>query len=93
MKNDNLILIAAAAVGLYFVSKSAKGMGMGMGASGGTSPSVTGSSRTTAIPNTALPGQPGWGWMYYSDGTSIGPDGKYYSGSTEVYDPNGYQKL
>lgn len=29
------------------------------------------------------------GWTYYSDGTSIGPDGKYYKGSDQVYDPAG----
>jgi hypothetical protein len=40
------------------------------------------------ILNTATkPGDPGWGWKYYSDGTSIGPDGKYYHKGQQIYDP------
>ena len=27
----------------------------------------------------------GNGWRYFSDGTSIGPDGSYYSGSQKVW--------
>ncbi|HEX8611936.1 MAG TPA: hypothetical protein VF800_11675 [Telluria sp.] len=32
------------------------------------------------------------GWVYYTDGTSIGPDGRYYQGSDLVYDPRGMYK-
>ena len=28
------------------------------------------------------------GWKYYTDGTAIGPDGKYYYQGVQVYDPN-----
>ena len=48
---------------------------------------------TTEIPNPAQPGQNGYGWRYFSDGTAISPEGKYYAnnpdtGKTEmVYDP------
>lgn len=35
----------------------------------------------------AKPGDPGWGWKYYSDGTAISPEGKYYYQGEEVYDP------
>ena len=87
MKNDNLILIAAAGVALFVVAKVAGKGFAGMGKK--SAPSVTGADRVNAINNTALPGQPGWGWQYFTDGTSIGPDGKYYSGSTEVYNPAG----
>lgn len=45
-------------------------------------------SGTTEIENTALPGQPGYGWKYYSDGTTISPDGKYYQDGRVVYDPS-----
>jgi hypothetical protein len=47
------------------------------------------SGYATEINNPALPGQPGYGWKYYSDGTSISPDGKYYaagSSTTPAYD-------
>ena len=46
-----------------------------------------GSNQTTEIENTAAPGSPGYGWKYYSDGTSISPEGKYYYQGSEVYDP------
>ena len=40
------------------------------------------------IENTATtPGQEGYGWRYFTDGTAISPDGKYYSGGSLVYDP------
>ncbi len=32
------------------------------------------------------------GWVYYSDGTVIGPDGKYYYQGQQVYDPRGMYK-
>lgn len=47
----------------------------------------------TEIPNPTTPGQEGYGWRYFSDGTVISPNGKYYAnnpdtGKTElVYDP------
>lgn len=38
----------------------------------------TKAASTTEIQNTALPGQTGYGWRYFSDGTAIAPDGTYY---------------
>jgi hypothetical protein len=35
-----------------------------------------------------LPGDPGYGWTYYSDGTAISPEGVYYYEGEEVYDPS-----
>lgn len=43
---------------------------------------------TTEIPNDDLPGQPGYGWTYYSDGTAIGPDGSYYFNGLPVWSPS-----
>lgn len=47
------------------------------------------------IPNPAQEGQTGYGWTYYSDGTAIAPDNKYYgtdpkTGTTSIllYDPS-----
>lgn len=45
------------------------------------------SNATTEIENTATSGSPGYGWKYYSDGTAISPEGKYYYQGSEVYDP------
>ncbi|HYD63329.1 MAG TPA: hypothetical protein VEC35_23435 [Noviherbaspirillum sp.] len=35
-------------------------------------------ARTNEITNPALPGQIGYGWRYFSDGTAIDPNGNYY---------------
>lgn len=32
------------------------------------------------------------GWIYYSDGTAVGPDGRYYFQGQQVYDPRGMYK-
>lgn len=45
--------------------------------------------QATEIPNTALPGDVGYGWKYYSDGTAIGPDGKYYYKGELAWSPEG----
>lgn len=39
------------------------------------------------IPNPAAPGQTGYGWKYYNNGTAISPDGKYYFDGKLTYDP------
>lgn len=39
------------------------------------------------IVNNALPGQYGYGWKYYDNGTAIGPDGKYYFKGELVWSP------
>ena len=45
---------------------------------------------TTEITNNALPGQPGYGWKYYSDGTVISPSGDYYNKDNElIWSPSG----
>lgn len=40
------------------------------------------------IANPAQQGQPGFSWQYFSDGTSIAPDGSYYKGDVKVWSPN-----
>ena len=45
--------------------------------------------QATEIPNTALPGDPAYGWKYFSDGTAIGPDGKYYYKGELAWSPSG----
>jgi hypothetical protein len=45
--------------------------------------------QSTKIENTAKEGQTGYGWQYFSDGTAISPDGKYYYQGKLAYDPSG----
>lgn len=39
------------------------------------------------INNPALPGEPGYGWRYFDDGTVIDPAGRYYKNGQLVYTP------
>ena len=89
MKTDTIVIIAVAAAGLFFISRVANANSAGAG----TGTILNQSNKVNAIGNTALPGQAGWGWSYFTDGTAIGPDGKYYFQGTEVYDPKGYLKV
>lgn len=84
MKNENLIILAAAAAGVFVVYKMTRAKASPQG---NTASSLNngGALPTMEITNTALPGQTGWGWKYYTDGTSIGPDGTYYQGGSTVY--------
>lgn len=56
----------------------------GAGGSGGTAPTV---DQTTQIDTSNIqPGQEGYGWQYYSDGTAIDPNGNYYKNGELVYE-------
>jgi hypothetical protein len=43
---------------------------------------------TTVIENTAQPGQEGYGWQYFSDGTVIDPSGNYYRDNELIWSPD-----
>ena len=81
MKNDTLLIIGAAAVGLFFISRVAKGMG------GGASPSSTGAARAVAVPSQSL-------WTTPTDTTlTLGQQYAEYgygAGVAEVYNNSGY---
>ena len=91
MQKDTLIIIAAAGLGLYAISKMIKPAGATMRppSGGGTASSLNnnGSPPITEISNSALPGQQGYGWTYYSDGTVIDPNGAYYDNGQRVWTP------
>lgn len=97
MKTDTLLILAAAGAGLYFMSRTLKTTVSGsVGNSmvprpGGTSSSLNNGGNLpgviTEIANDDLPGQAGYGWRYFSDGTVIGPDGSYYSNGVKVWSP------
>jgi hypothetical protein len=56
MKNDTLIIIAAAAAGLYFIARVAKG-GAVFGTTVKTSPIVTGADQQAAVMGPTTPNQ------------------------------------
>lgn len=66
-----------------------------LGYEGGYNPEYTYDyDSITEIPNNAQPGQEGYGWRYFSDGTVIAPNGTYYYRETPdsdykvVWSPN-----
>lgn len=89
MKNDTLIILAAAGVGLWLVSrmtqKPAVWTERATSLNNGGQVNVPG--YTKQIFNSALPGQEGYAWQYYTDGTAIGPDGSYYQNGQKVWSP------
>lgn len=83
MKKEDMILMAMVLAGILVLPKL-----MGKKAFAATS------RGTSTAPSTS---QGAWvyevardnGWVYYSDGTSIGPDGTYYKNTDTVYSPGG----
>lgn len=63
----------------------------GGGGPGGGRPSTSPpavESGTRVIPNPAQPGEPGYGWQYFTDGTAIAPNGEYYKDGEPVWSPH-----
>lgn len=48
---------------------------------------LTAIDQVAEIENPAQPGQTGYGWKYYNNGTAVSPDGKYYFDGKLTYDP------
>jgi hypothetical protein len=58
----------------------------GKGGTGGTAPTTEG---VTQIDTSNIqPGQEGYGWQYFSDGTTIDPSGNYYQNGQLIYSPS-----
>jgi hypothetical protein len=77
MKTNDLLLIAAVGVGLFlFLKKDSSNTINNVGqAINGIAEIFTG----------AKPGQNGYGWRYFTDGTAISPTGEYYVNGAKVY--------
>lgn len=76
MNAKDFLLIGAAAFAAYLLlaKKSAPTVATG---SGGAQPAA-GAKLTQVYA----------GWQYFSDGTSISPDGRYFLGDTLIYTPD-----
>lgn len=82
MHKDLFLMLAAAALVViagYFLTGKRAAAG---------SQTLIGGSPDHMLINDALPGQPGWGWQYFSGGISIGPDGTYYLNGQAVSRPS-----
>ena len=97
MKKDNLIIIGAAAVAVWIISSTRKTTTTATAPTrsvwnpfGNTASSLNqgGTVPVTEISNTAMPGDTGYGWRYFSDGTVIDPSGTYYSNGQPVWSPS-----
>lgn len=85
MKNDDLIALALAgiAVWMIFASRKAGAASQPFTLSGVSSPGPF----VNEVLNAALPGQPGWGWQYFDNGTAIDPSGAYWYQGQRVWAP------
>lgn len=77
MNQNDILLIAAVAAAVYLLarnnsSNTIKNLGAAIN---GVSEIFTGAKQ----------GEPGYGWRYFSDGTSMSPDGKYYLNGNYVW--------
>lgn len=101
MTNNELTIVAAIVgigAALYLASRSkspqAKTQTQAAAAAagaGGAVKVIDGSGKKSiveAVTNNALPGQPGWGWDYYSNGAAIDPNGNYWLNGEKVWSPN-----
>lgn len=75
MKNQDLMILAGAAAFAWYLLKGKAAL------------MVDGQVGAAEIKTNALPGQIGWGWRYYDDGTAIGPDGTYYRNGIAIWSP------
>lgn len=69
MNAKDLIIFAGVAVAAFMLLKRRDGK----------------SAWTNEIENAALPGQIGYGWRYFSDGTAIDPQGNYYKNGVPIW--------
>lgn len=96
MKTENLLILAAAGAALYLITSTRRQVMTGntrpvtWPAAPNTAAGLNGGGTVpvTQIGNTALPGDYGWGWQYFSDGTAISPQGEYYLNGDKVWSPS-----
>ena len=100
MKSDNLIIVAMLAAAGFMVLKGRQAKTGAASVLGGFKGSLGNVLQGLGLPaatftNEILDNGKPWsnGWRYFSDGTSIGPDGVYYYQGQQVYDPNNYGSL
>lgn len=74
MRNEELIVLGLAGLALWFITKGAKSAG------GGAAQASTSSYTTHAAPDYQ-------GWQYFTDGTTISPEGAYYKGGLLIWQP------
>ena len=71
MKTKDLAIVGGAAIAAFFLLKRFGGANF-QAQLQKTADAVNG------VFNTAAPGEPGFGWRYFDDGTAIDPAGNYY---------------
>ena len=83
MDKEDLMLIGLAAAGLYFMWKSTKAN------SSNTINNLGQAIKSVSEIFTGATGtQPASGWRFFTDGTSISPDGTYYQNGVKIWSPN-----
>lgn len=76
MKTEDLILLIAVGVAAWVFLGSKK---------------ATAAQVVNVTPDGILPGSPGYGWQYYSDGITIDPQGVYRLNGEVKWKPEGVE--
>lgn len=86
MKTEDIVTLGAAAV-LAYVAFKTFSKGKGPIPANAAPARITPATNQYAqeIVNNADPGEPGWGWKYYTNGVAIAPDGTYYQNEQPVW--------
>lgn len=89
MKPEEMLALAIGGIALWmmFVSRKVSASPIAAQQSGGIFSSLLSpkpADYVVEIENAALPGQPGWGWRYYSNGAAVDPNGAYYYQGQQV---------
>lgn len=90
MKTQEIAILGGAALFAYFLLTKRQVVPTQVAGNASAPDSRTSifNRNVLTIPNTALPTQAGYGWQYFSDGTTIGPDGSYYKNGVLVWSPS-----
>ena len=78
MKNESLLILAGAAAAAFLLLKS-RPKAAPSAAAAGAPAEVFGESRN--------------GWRYFTDGTAIAPDGRYYKNGELVYNGGVFENI
>lgn len=82
MKIEDIVLLVVAGAATFWALRA-----FGRPAPAQKSTGYAYTNPAIRIDNNADPGEPGWGWNYFTDGVSIGPDGSYYLNGRKVWTP------
>lgn len=87
MKNDEWLIVGAAALFVFFLLRSRSVPAGQVSVGQPLTLFNTAVEGVNKILNAANPGQPGYNWQYFDNGVAISPTGEYYKNGVKVWSP------